>query len=95
MVALPLVAVSRGRGSSGPDSGQSSPGRTLRCLFRLGEGDKRPPTATLACSWLSWRHELPTSRPSTAVSYDLTLCVICCCRCLGFFSKLQSFIGFC
>ena len=43
-MVTPLVAASQGQGiQADADSGQSSPGRTLRCLFRLGGGDSAPP----------------------------------------------------
>lgn len=82
-----------------PDSGQFSRQDSALPL-QAGGGDSAPPPGHghPGLFWLSWRHELPTPQAfqhCLSPAHDLTLCVICCCRCLGFFFKLQSFIGFC
>lgn len=85
----------RGRDPSGPDSGQSSPGRTLRGLFRLGGGHSAPlpPWLALGCPGGT---SCPPLRPSTAVCpRPHTLCNLLLPLFFFFFFKLQSFIGFC
>lgn len=63
MVA-PLVAVSRGQGiQADRTQGKVLQAGLCAASSGWGEGTAPPPppaTATLACSWLSWRHELPT-----------------------------------
>lgn len=58
-MVVSLVAVSQGQGSKRPGLRAKFSRQDSARPFQAGGRAQRPP-ATLACSWLSWRHELPT-----------------------------------
>lgn len=83
----PLVAASQGQGiQADADSGPSSPGRTLRCLFRLRGGDSAPPGHPglfLTVLEAQAAHPSGLALPS---AHDLTLCNLLLLLFWGFLS---------